>query len=288
MEEKSEARPKFFRDRLLGIFDNLVSSAILYGLGILLPVVLGIILRLEFHVILLILLLVGQAIVVLLLLSIRRGLSNRAEKKELMVQSADTNAVYLIDRFGLSHLIKDADTALYLMQILGYQSDELKKVAPTALRPPGAEVTAIRQFRRPLGRQDKMTNQARTSLKCSPKRFRTEGGSRVLFFDIRNDSDYSMLIDSARLVFDMDAPLSSADPAPQHRPTAAGLLACKLLFNGESESKKLSAREESRLDLALRRNLTEEECAEIAGARLGHIEIAGMFRDAQVTFHIYV
>jgi hypothetical protein len=288
MQENSKTKPIFFRDRLLSFFDNLVFAGVMYGLSIVLPVILGVVLNLEIQVILLMLLLGGQVVAILLLFSVRRRLTYKTQRKDWLVRSTDSDTVYFIDRFGLPHPIEDDDTALYFMQVLGYRPDELTETPSSALRPSGAEVTAIHKWRRPRTVEDDMSHEARSLLKLSPKYVGTENSSKVLSFDVRNDSDHSIQINSARLVFDVDAPLAIADISPQNKPTAVGLLTCVLLFNGESESKKLASQERSRLDLALRRSLTAAEATAITSARLGYIEIKGIYRDTQVTFHVSV
>jgi hypothetical protein len=288
MKGNSESTPNFFRDRILNFLDNLAFTGIMYALSIVLPVVLGIVLKLEIQVILLMLLLGGQVIAILLLFSVQRKLTRKVQRKDQLIRNADTDAVYFIDRFGLPHPIGDERTVLYFMHVLGYRPDELAEAPSSALRPSGAEVTAIREWRMPRTVEDDMSHEARSLLKLSPKHIRTENGSKVLSFDVRNDSDHCIQIDSARLVFDADAPLAITDISPKNKPTAVAMMSCVLLFNGESESKRLVSQEESRLDLALNRSLTAAEASAITSARFGYIEIKGIYRDTQVTFHVYV
>jgi hypothetical protein len=174
------------------------------------------------------------------------------------------------------------------METLGYKQGELMRVPPETLRPLGSEVTAIRSWRRPWTEGDEISHEARRSLKMLKRYFRMEGDLRVLSFDVRNDGEQFIQINSAKLVFDMDAPLAMLDISPKNKPMSAGLLTCTLLFNGESESRRLSPQEESRLDLILKRRLTKEESDVIQGVRLGYIEIAGIFRETEIEFHVPV
>jgi len=281
-------KSSFFRNRLLGIFDNLFASVILSVLVVVLPIVFAFILNLGTQVALLLALLFCQVLIIGLLLSIQRRVSKSTGKKEILVQSADTNIPHLLDRYGLPHPISDEDTAIYLMETLGYKQDELLKVPLETLRPLGSEVIAIRRWRRPRTIEDEMTAEARRSLKMLKKYFRTEDSLKVLSFDVRNDGEQYIQINSAKLVFDTDAPLAILDISPKNKPISAGLLTCRLLFNGESESRRLSPQEESRLDLMLKRRLTKEESDVIQSTRLGYIEITGTFRDTEIDFHLSV
>ena len=79
--------------------------------------------------------------------------------------------------------------------------------------------------------------------------------------------------------------MAEADISPANKPTHRGLLTCKLLFNRESESRKLTPQEEATLDLLLQRRLTTRESAAIISRKLGYISFVGVFREVQVSFH---
>jgi hypothetical protein len=97
MSEKSS----FISNRLLGVFDNLLASVILSVLVIVLPIVLAFFFNLGTQNTLLLVLLFCQVLIIGLLLSIQRKVSKPIVKKEILVQSADTNIPHLLDRFGL-------------------------------------------------------------------------------------------------------------------------------------------------------------------------------------------
>jgi hypothetical protein len=130
-----------------------------------------------------------------------------------------------------------------------------------------------------------MSAEARRTLKLLKKDIRTEDSLKILTFYLRNDSEHSIRINSAELVFDADAPVTEADVSPANKPVHRGFLVCKLLFNRKSESMKLIPQKDINLDLLLQRNLTEDESAAIISRKLGYIRFAGVFRESEVNFH---
>ena len=187
-------KAEFLQKRFWGLFDNLLAGVVLSVVALALPVVIGLILKLKFDTILLALLLIWQFFIFLSLLSIRRKLSSKSKRADQLVREADSNTIYLIDRFGLPHPINDEDTALYFMQMLGYEPDELPEVSPRKLKPTGAEVAGRREWSSPATIEDKMSAEARRTLKVLRKDIRTEDGSKILTFYVRNDSEHNLQI----------------------------------------------------------------------------------------------
>ena len=287
MSEKQ--KNEFFRDRILSIFDNVVWIALVYLLSILIPVIGGLLLKIEIQILLLIALLFCQILGFVLLYSIRRNLSGNHKKNSHLVQNKDTGDLYLIDRFGLPHIINDKETSLYFMETFGYANDEIPLVTPESIKPLGAEITAIRRWKAPRTKEDEMSSEARGSFWVSHKYERNEGNTKIISVDIRNDNDQVIQIDSVKLVFlDSAPPLSISDISPKNKPTAVGLLQCKMLFKAETPSKALSPEEENRLDLYLKGDFSKSEMTKLVGTRFGYLEISGTFRDTRISFHIDV
>jgi len=287
MSEKQKV--EFFRDRILSIFDNVVWIAFVYLLSILIPIVGGLLLKIEIQVLLLIALLICQILGFVLLYSIRRKLSGNDKKNNHLVKNKDTGDLYLIDRFGLPHTINDKETSLYFMEIFGFSSDEIPSVSPESIKPLGAEITAIRRWKAPRTKEDEMSSEARGSFWVSHKYARNEGNTKIISVDVRNDNDQVVQIDSVKLVFmDSAPPLSISDISPKNKPTAVGLLQCKMLFKAETPSKALSPEEANRLDLFLKGDFSESEMTKLVGTRFGYLEVSGTFRDTHISFHIDV
>jgi hypothetical protein len=205
---------------------------------------------------------------------------------DLLVQNQATKEVYVLDRFGLRRSIPDEDTVLYFLQALGYEHNELSQMPSEMLKPTGPEVTAIRRWSRPRTKEDELSYEAQVSLKLFKRRIRTDDGQKILSFYIRNNGEYNIKINSATLSLDSRAPLNENDISSRNNPISRGLTNCKLLFNGETGSRELSAQEESRLDLFITRNLTAEEAATIETVSLGYIVVAALFRETGVSFHL--
>lgn len=279
----------FFRDRILSIFDNVVWIALVYLLSILIPIVAGILLRVEIQVLLLIALLICQILGFILLYSIKSSLVGKNKKNNYLIQNKDTGDLYLVDRFGLPHIIADKDTSLYFIEALGFTIDEIPLVSPESLKPFGAEVKAMRQWKAPRTKEIEMSSEARGSFWVSHKYTRNEGNVKIISVDVRNDNDQVVQIDSVKLVFmDSAPPLSVSDISPKNKPSAVGLLQCKMLFKAETPSKALSPEEENRLDLFLKGNFSEGEMTKLVGTRFGYLEFSGTFRDTQISFMIDV
>ena len=104
MQEKRKSN--FIQERILSLFDNILAKAVIIGLGIAIPAIVGFILKLEIQLTLLIVLLVGQVLGLFLLFRIQKKLSNNKTEKSILVQNVETKGVYLIDDFGLPHLIR--------------------------------------------------------------------------------------------------------------------------------------------------------------------------------------
>lgn len=288
IDVKEKRTTNFIRERLLSLFDNIIAYVVLIGLGIAIPAIVGFVLKLEIQLILLIILLLGQVFGLFLLFGIQRKLSNTKTEKQIIVQNTDTSNFYLIDDFGLPHLINDDNTALYFIEILGYKPNEVPKVSASKLKPVGASIISIRDWRPPRTIQDNMSAEARESLKIMSKYVRAKSAKKVISFNLRNDNTQVIEINSARLVFDSDAPITVADISAKNEPKIEGLLGCKLLFDGKSKSKSLLPQKEYRLDLFLDRELSEKDMNRIITSRFGYIEVKGLFRDTEVYLHLYV
>lgn len=275
----------FFRERFLSLFDNLLWVVVLYALSILIPIVL----KLEFQTILLIVILVSQIVTLTFLYLSRKQISNQIPKYNYFIREEKDNEIYLIDRFGLPHPIKDKNTELYLLEIFGYVPNDVPTVSVNILSPVGSEIIGMRRWSPPITQESRLSFEAQNAL-VTPKKDITRGDDdkAILSFDTRNKSEHVLQITSAKLIFDPDAPLTAADISYKNSPINEGLLTCTLLFNGESESKRLSFGDQARLDLILDRKLSQTESSRIIGARLGYIEVTGSFQGISISFHLPV
>lgn len=284
MKEKKNAA--FIQDRLLSLLDNILAYVVIIGLGIAIPAVIGFVLRLEIQVTLLIVVIIGQILGLLLLFRIQRKLSVAQSEKHILVQSDETSDFYLIDEFGLPHLIKDENTSLYFMEILSRKPSEVPRISASKLKPAGASITSIRDWRAPRTIESKMSSEAQHSLWLSHKYIRKVNDTKAISIDIRNDNDQVLQINSVKLAFSNTAPpLTLSDISPKNKPTSVGLLECTLLFEGGTSNKALSPQETSRLDLFLKESFSENELSEIIGAIFGYITMSGVFRDINVSLH---
>ena len=202
---------RYFRERIL---DGLLANAIFYVLVIIVPLVLGFLLGLEFQIILLLIIVVSQFIIFVILFSINGKLVS--ENK--------------IDR--------------------------------------------------------KYNFEAQNSLEIVKKDVQIKDDQKILSFYFRYKNEHVFQINSAKLFFDFNAPLTASDIFYKNIPMFEGVLTSKLLFNGESESKKIFFGEEPRLDLIITRELSQKDITRIKNSVLGYIEIKGIYREADVTFHV--
>jgi len=83
MQEKRKSN--FIQERILSLFDNILAKAVIIGLGIAIPAIVGFILKLEIQLTLLIVLLVGQVLGLFLLFRIQKKLSNNKTEKSIIV-----------------------------------------------------------------------------------------------------------------------------------------------------------------------------------------------------------
>ena len=285
---KEKRKTAFLQNRLLSLFDNILAYIVIIGLGIVIPAIIGFILKIEIQLIFLIILFVGQMIGLALLFNIQKKLSGTKKEKQILVQSDETNDIYFIDDFGLPHPIKDENTQLYFLEILGYKSNEIPKISARGLKPMGANIISIRDWHPPRPLKDERSAEANKWLKILPKNVQVENSKKVISFNLRNDNSEQIIqINSARLVFNGDAPLTIADISSINEPENVGLLACKLLFDGNSKNKALLPQKEYRAYLYTNRNELDSNIDQIIGSRFGYIEIRGLFRETEVYFHLY-
>lgn len=213
---------------------------------------------------------------------------NKIDTKKMLVQETETGITYLIDRHGLRRPINDVDTAYYLRQVFGYQENEPIEAESILSQPLGDKVISPHDWKRPRTKAENLSLDAQFSIQVLKKYIRTKSGSKFLSFAIRNNSEHDLQINLAELVFDTDAPLVARDIAPINNPRIDGLLTCKLLFNDESEAKKVPSQGETQLNLSLQRQFTTKEANALSSVRLGYIRVKGIFCETEVMFHLYV
>jgi hypothetical protein len=278
----------FLRRRIEGVLDKAATQVILWLAVLGTPLLVGTILDIGWVATAIALLLVCQIVLVVLLLSIKRRLSPEPTMKEPLVQDGTSAALYLTDRFGFRRSVPDAETATYLTEILGYEGEDIPAVDAVSLRPSGAIVRSVRRWKPIHTKESHISFEASRSLRLLKKGVRSDERQSVLSFHVRNDSDVPMRIDSAQLTCEPDAPLKAADISPRNVPTTLGLMTCRLLFEGETAVKDLTAGSQSSLELLLVRPLSVDEAETLKTVHLGYIAFNGMFREHPVTFHMQV
>lgn len=284
MAEKTSVLNKFIKERLYGLIDNVL----FWGLTLLISIIIGILLRLELQVILLIIMLISQLIIFSFVFSIWRRIVGKTLIKDAIIRDEENNNLYLIDRDGLSHPIENDHTALYLKEILGYQNNDIPRAAIQTLRPFGAEVISIREWRPPQSEEDDVRYKLYRSIRLIKKYFRSIDNQETLSFVLRNDGEHTIQVISAKLRFELDAPLSMTDISRKNKPSPLGLISCTLLFDGEIETKNISPQEDSILNLMLTRKITEEDTEIITSVRLGYIDLLCKLQGIQADTHIPV
>jgi hypothetical protein len=278
-----------FRDRFLSIFDNVITNFVVYFLSIAIPIIIGIFFHLGIQTTLLILVLIVQILISLMLFDVRKTFTERhTNKTSSLVKNIDNAQIYLVDQYQLPHPISDKDTALYFAAAFGYQLDEIPHVDNKFLKPVGTEITSLRNWHPPRTVEDEMSAEAQRSIRLMKKYIRSENGKKILSFCIRNNSDNNIQINTAKLVFDSDAPMSVGDISSKNKPLVAGLLECSLMFGSNDESQSIPPQQERQADLYLKKSLMPEDGDALTSVRLGYIRVKGFYRDTQIEFHLYV
>jgi hypothetical protein len=272
----------FVRRRIEGIFDNLAAQVIVGLAALTTPIVVGVLFDLGSVTTALIVMLVLQMIILALLLSVRMAVSRQRTTKEPLAQDAISGATYLIDRFGAPRRVSDDDTALYLAEALGYGGEDVPRVSPSALRPPGPEVKALRRWRRPRTKVDEIWAEASRSLKLLGKSVDTVDQYSTVRIKVRNDGDYHIEMVRVDLIIDGAAPLLLADIAPEHKPQFVGYSTCTALFRGSTVSHRLAPEHDTTLEVRLERHLSQKESERIVSMQLGHVVLTCLLHDTKV------
>jgi hypothetical protein len=196
----------FLRSRMEGVLDKLVLQVIFWLVVFGAPLLLGIVLDLGGVATALAVLLVCQVVLVMLLLSIKRGVTPAPGAQGPLLQDSAGTTLYLSDRFGFRRPIPDAETAVYLSEILGYGKEAIPAVDAASLGPTGPAIRSVRRWQPIRTKEPDSSFEASRSLRLLRKSVQREPGPSVLSFHLRNDSDLPIRIDSAQLTCELDAP----------------------------------------------------------------------------------
>ena len=283
--EHTASKKNIVRDRLVSIFDNVAANIIVAGLFVIIPVGTSLLFNLGLFITLIITVITLQFITIIMVFLLIPKTVEEKQSVRLLARSSENDDIYIFDQYHLPHPIRDEKTRLYFKQVLGYQIDEIPLVSSQMLKPFGQEIIAIDDWELPRTPKDEKWHEAYRALKFERKYFESRNGINVLCFEFRWSNEYNFQIQSARLSFDTDPPLTSRDIAPQNQPNHFGTFDCVLLFDGQSVSKILLPNQDFRLELLIKRNLTTDEQDRIKSRKIGMIIFNGVYREIEEKYY---